>query len=79
MLGDSGQRGNWRMGNSNDRDGDGRAASLPKPVKIAPERRELIEAHIAGLARNVHAIAAELPLQADTSDFLRVLDEAGRE
>ena len=49
-----------------------------KPVAIPADRRALIEAQVAQLSATARKVAAELPLSADASDFVRILDEAGR-
>ncbi len=51
--------------------------ALPKSLEghtIPPERLELIEAHIAGLAATALAVSDELPLQADAGDFVAALE-----
>ena len=55
------------------------AASSPTPraVAVSKERRALIEAQVAQLSTTARKVAAELPLTADVSDFVRALDEAG--
>ena len=49
-----------------------------RPVAIPADRRLLIDAQVAQLSATARRIAAELRFSADASDFVRVLDEAGR-
>ena len=48
-----------------------------KAVAIPADRRVLIEAQVATLSATARRIAADLPLSADVSDFIRILDESG--
>ena len=47
------------------------------PVPISPERRALIEAEVEQLSATARKVAVGLPLSADVSDFMRILEEAG--
>lgn len=49
-----------------------------KAVVIPADRRALIEAQVTILAATARKVAVTLPLSADASDFVRVLEEAGR-
>lgn len=58
-------------------------ASLPAPKSlqghtIPPDRMALIVPHVALLAETALAVNDTLPLQADASDYARVLDEEAR-
>jgi hypothetical protein len=50
----------------------------PKPIAVSKERRALIDNQVSQLSATARKVAAELPFAADVSDYLRVLDEAGR-
>ena len=50
----------------------------PRAVAVSKERRALIETHVGQLAQTARRVAAELPFSADVSDYVRVLEEAGR-
>ena len=54
----------------------GAAASIA-PVPISLERRALIEAEVAQLSAVARKVAATLPLSAEASDYVRILDAAG--
>ena len=54
---------------------------LPKSLEgytIPKERLELIPPHILALARTALRVADTLPLTAEASDFIRVLETGGK-
>ena len=54
---------------------------LPKSLEghtIPQERLELIAPHILALASTALAVSDTLPLSADVSDFIRVLESEGK-
>jgi hypothetical protein len=62
---------------------DGAAPALPLPQslgshEIPAERAALIREHIAMLGETALTVSDALPFSADTSDFLRVLNEEGQ-
>jgi hypothetical protein len=54
------------------------AVRVPKALAISADRRALIEAQVNVLSASARKVAIALPLAAEDSDFLRILDEAGR-
>lgn len=54
------------------------ATKVPRAVAVSKERRGLIELQVDQLSQTARRIAADLPLSADVSDYVRELEEAGR-
>ena len=50
----------------------------PKPLVIPADRRALIDEQVAKLSATARKVATWLPLQADVTDFTRILNDAGR-
>jgi hypothetical protein len=54
------------------------AAQKPRGYAIPKERLELIQPHVTALAKTALRVSFTLPLTADASDFIRVLESEGK-